>query len=89
MALGAERRAVVGMVIGQGARLVAMGLFVGLLGSLALTRVVASRLYQTNPYDLLAFAIIPAVLVPAAFMACALPAWRAARVEPTTALRAD
>ena len=58
-------------------------------GSLALTRVVASLLYQTNPYDLLAFAIIPAVLVPAALMACALPAWRAARVEPTTALRAE
>ena len=89
MALGAERGAVIGMVIGQGARLVAMGLFVGLLGSLALTRVVASLLYQTNPYDPLAFAIIPAALIPAAFMACALPAWRAARVEPTTALRAD
>jgi len=88
MALGAERRTVVGMVIGQGARLVAMGLFIGLLGSLALTRVVASLLYQTSPYDFLAFAIIPAVLVPAALMACALPAWRAARVEPTRALRA-
>lgn len=89
MALGAERRAVIGMVIGQGARLVAMGLLVGLAGSLALTRLVASMLYQANPYDLLAFAVIPAVLVPAAFMACAIPAWRAARVEPATALRAD
>jgi putative ABC transport system permease protein len=89
MALGAKRRAVVGMVIGQGTRLVALGLFLGLLASLALTRVVASQLYQTNPYDLLAFAIVPAVLVPAALMACLLPAWRAARLEPTTALRAD
>ena len=52
MALGAERRSVVGMVIGQGARLVAMGLVVGLIASLALTRLVASLLYQTNPYDL-------------------------------------
>jgi predicted permease len=89
MALGAERRAVVGMVIGQGARLVAIGLFLGLLGSLGLIRVVASLLYQANPYDLLAFAIIPVALVPAAFMACAIPAWRAARVEPTAALRAE
>ena len=89
MALGAERSAVVGMVIGQGAQLVAMGLFVGLLGSLALTRVAASLLYRTSPYDLVAFAIIPAVLVPAALMACALPAWRATRVAPTTALRAE
>ena len=89
MALGAERHAVIGMVIGQGARLVAVGLTVGLLCSLALTRVMASLLYRTSPYDLVAFAIIPAVLVPAAFTACALPAWRAARVEPTTALRAE
>jgi putative ABC transport system permease protein len=89
MALGAERRAVVGMVVGQGARLVAMGLLIGLPGSLALTRVVASLLYQANPYELVTFAIIPAVLVPAALLACALPAWRAARVNPTTALRAE
>jgi predicted permease len=89
MALGAERRIVVGMVIGQGARLVAMGLFLGLLCSLALIRVVASLLYQANPFDLAAFALIPAVLVPAALMACAVPAWRAARVDPNTALRAE
>jgi putative ABC transport system permease protein len=89
MALGAERREVVGMVIGQGARLVAMGLLVGLLGSLALTRLVASLLYQTTPYDLITFASVPAVLAVVAFVACAIPAWRAARVEPITALRAE
>jgi macrolide transport system ATP-binding/permease protein len=89
MALGAERRAVVSMVIGQGARLVAIGLLVGLPCSLALTRVVASLLYQVNPFDVMTFAIIPAVLVPAALLACAFPAWRAARVNPTAALRAE
>jgi predicted permease len=89
MALGAERRAVIGMVIAQAARLVAIGLLIGLPGSLALTRVVASLLYQANPYDLAAFAVIPAVLVPAAFIACAIPAWRAARVAPIVALRAE
>ena len=52
-------------------------------------RLVAALLYQSNPYDLVAFALIPAVLVPAALVACALPAWRAARVEPIAALRAD
>jgi ABC-type lipoprotein release transport system permease subunit len=51
--------------------------------------VAASLLYQTNPYDLLAFAIIPAVLVPAALMACAIPAWRASRLEPIAALRTE
>jgi predicted permease len=89
LALGAERSAVVGMVIGQGARVVALGLLVGVLGSLAVSRVAASLLYQTNPYDLLAFAIIPAVLVPAALLACAIPAWRASRLEPIAALRTE
>jgi len=89
LALGAERRAVMGMVIGQGARLVAVGLAIGLLGSIALTRLVASLLHQSNPYDLQALAVIPAVLVPAALLACAIPAWRAARVDPITVLRAE
>jgi predicted permease len=89
LALGAERRAVMGMVIGQGARLVAVGLAIGLLGSLALTRLVASLLYQSNPYDLQAFAMIPSVLVPAALLACAIPAWRASRVDPIKVLRSE
>jgi putative ABC transport system permease protein len=89
MALGAERHAVMAMVIGQGARLVGVGLVIGLLASLAFSRAVASMLFQTSPHDLLAFAIIPTVLVPAALLACALPAWRAARIEPTAALRAE
>jgi predicted permease len=89
MALGAERRTVIRMVIGQGGRLVAIGLAAGLLGSLALARLVSSLLYRTNAYDPVTFATVPAVLAVAAFMACALPAWRAARVEPMTALRED
>ena len=89
MALGAERHAVIRMVIGQGARLIALGLVAGLVGSLALTRVVASLLYQTNPYDVVTFATVSGVLAAAALAACALPAWRAARVEPITALRAE
>ena len=89
MALGAERRTVIRMVIGQGVRLVAIGLIAGMLGSLAVARAAASLLYQTNPYDLVTFTTVPAVLAAAGFLACALPAWRAGRVEPATALRAD
>lgn len=89
MAVGADRRAVIRMVIGQGARLVALGLIAGLLGALALTRLMASLLYQTNPYDLIIFTSVPGVLAVVACMACAIPAWRAARVDPIAALRAE
>jgi putative ABC transport system permease protein len=89
MALGAERRTVVGMVVGQGARLVGAGLLVGLPCSFVLTRLLASRLHQANPYDVVTFATVAAVLVLTALLACGLPAWRAARVDPTTALRAE
>jgi putative ABC transport system permease protein len=89
IALGANRYTVVGMVVGQGARLVAIGLIAGLIGSLGLTRLVTSLLYQTNPYDPVTFITVPAVLAGVAFIACALPAWRAARVDPIIALRAE
>ncbi len=77
IALGAERSAVIGMVVGQGARRVAIGLVAGLLAALV-TRVVAALLYQVTPYDPTALALIPAALGPAALAACALPAWRRA-----------
>jgi predicted permease len=89
VAMGAERGTVIRMVVGEGARLVAIGLIGGLIASLALTRLIASLLYQTNQYDLITFAVVPAVLATTALVACALPAWRASRVDPITALRAE
>jgi predicted permease len=89
IALGAERHAVLHMVIGQGIRLVAIGLIAGLVASLGVVRAVTSLLYQPDPYDPLTFAVVPVVLAAAGFAACAVPAWRAARVPPTAALRID
>lgn len=89
MAFGAERRSTIGLVIAHGARLVAAGFAAGLAGSLAFARFLSSLLYQSDPYDPLAFVLVPAVLVPVALVACAIPAWRASRVEPIAALRTD
>jgi predicted lysophospholipase L1 biosynthesis ABC-type transport system permease subunit len=89
MALGAEQASVMRMVVGQGARLVVVGLAIGLAGALALTRLIEALLYRTSEYDLPTFVMVPLVLTVAALVACALPAWRAARVEPLSALRAE
>jgi putative ABC transport system permease protein len=89
IALGADGRTLIEMVLGQAARLVGAGLIVGLFAALALTRLVASLLYRTNEYDLVTFAAVPAVLVAVAFVACVVPAWRAVRLDPIIALRAD
>ena len=89
MALGAARASVLRMVIGQGARLVLIGLLAGLAAALGVTRIVSSLLYQTSPYDAVAFLVVPLVLTPVALLASALPAWRASRVDPSRVLRAD
>jgi putative ABC transport system permease protein len=89
MALGAERRAIVRMVVGQGARLVAIGLAIGTAGAFVLSRALAPLLYSTDPHDVAVFAIVPIVLVPTALIACALPALRVARMDQAAALRAD
>ena len=89
LALGAEQRSVMRMVVGQGARLVAFGLAIGLAAALGLTRLVTALLYRTSEYDLPTFVMVPAVLLVAALVACALPAWRASRVEPLSALRSE
>lgn len=89
LAMGADAPAIVRMVVGQGLRLVAMGLVAGVAASFGLARAVGSLLYQTDSYDVFTFATAPIVLVATALVACALPAYRAARVEPTAALRTE
>ncbi len=86
MALGASRDDVVRLVVAQGLRLTATGVVVGLLASLALSRLVASLLLNVSPTDLVTFAVVPAVLAAAALGASYLPALRATRIDPLVAL---
>jgi putative ABC transport system permease protein len=87
VALGARPRDVFGMVLGQGARLAAIGIALGLLAALAATRMMVSFLYRVQPIDPLTFAALPFVLLFIALLACYVPARRAMRVDPLVALR--
>ena len=89
LALGAQRGAILRMVVGQGLRLVSVGLAAGLVASYGAARAAASFLYQTESHDLVTFATVPIVLVLIAVVACVLPAYRAARVDPATVLRGE
>lgn len=89
MALGARPHAILSMVLRQGLLLTGIGLAVGLIIALVLGRLAASILYGTSGSDPLTFALVSAVLLGTAVIAILIPALRAARVEPTTALRCE
>ena len=81
--------AIVRMVVGQGLKLVSIGLAAGIVVSYLAARLVASLLYQTESHDVITFGSVPLMLMLIALVASALPAWRASRVEPISALRSD
>jgi putative ABC transport system permease protein len=87
IALGAQHRDVLRLVIGQGMLLLAVGMIIGTLGALALTRALASFLYGIRPTDPVTFVAVVAILAGVAFLACYIPARRATRVDPMIALR--
>jgi putative ABC transport system permease protein len=89
MAVGAQRSDVLGLVLRGGLRLVLLGVALGLLGSLALTRLLQSLLFGVTAHDPLIFAGIAALLVAVGAAACLVPALRATRIDPISALRAD
>jgi predicted permease len=89
MALGAQRREVLGLVLGQGMKLAGAGVAIGLAGAIAATRVLGSQLYAIKPTDPPTLASVSLFLLTVSALACWLPARRAARVDPMTALRAD
>ena len=87
MALGAQRVDVLRLILGQGTRMAILGVTIGLVVSLGLTRLMATMLYGVSARDPLTFASVAFLLVLVAMSACFVPAWRASRVDPMVALR--
>jgi putative ABC transport system permease protein len=89
IALGASAAAVVGLVARQSLVLMAVGLLVGLAGGIAVGFGMQSMLFGTSPADPVTLASVTGLLIVVALVATALPAWRAARIDPVVALRAE
>ena len=89
LALGAQKRDILSMVLRQGFTLAAAGVSVGLVGALIVAHLMASLLYGVSPYDLSTFALVTAVLTAVAIAASCGPALRAMRLDPITTLRSE
>ena len=89
MALGAKRTDVLRMVVRQGMTMTLIGLALGLVGVIALSRVMVGLLYGVSPTDPLTFTGVSIVLLVVALLACLIPARRATRVDPIVALRSE
>jgi len=87
LALGAQVGSVLKLVIGQGMKLVVIGVVIGLAGSFALTRLMARLLFGVGPTDPLTFISVAALLMLVALLACWIPARRATKVDPMAILR--
>jgi putative ABC transport system permease protein len=87
MAMGAQTGRVLGLVVGQGMRLAAAGLILGLIVAFAAMRVLSSLLFGVSAHDPLTFGGVSLVLALAAVLACYIPARRATKVDPIVALR--
>ena len=89
IALGAGRRDVFALVVGQGMKVASLGLLIGVGGALALTQFLSTLLYQVEPTDPLTFVSVCGLLAAVSFLACWLPALSATRVDPLIALRQE
>jgi putative ABC transport system permease protein len=88
-ALGASRRSILILVLRQGMLLTAIGVMIGLLGAMAASQVVVSLLYGVSRFDPITYCSVIALLTGVSAIACWVPAWRAAQVDPAITLRAE
>jgi putative ABC transport system permease protein len=87
MAVGADARGILKLILGRGLKLSAIGLALGLLATLALTRLLSTQLFEISPYDPWVFTAVSALMLAVTTTACYLPARRATKVDPITTLR--
>jgi ABC-type antimicrobial peptide transport system permease subunit len=89
VALGAQRRDIFKLVVGQGLMLTLIGVVIGLITAFILTRLMSSLLYDVSATDPATFAIVSSLLIVVALLACWIPARRATQVDPLVALRTE
>jgi len=89
IALGAQRSAVLALVLRRGLKLAGAGIVLGLIGAISLTQLLRSLLFGVSPADPITFLAVPLLMVLVGLLACWLPARRAAKVDPMEALRSE